>query len=162
MLILHGVDDDLDFEKLKDAFVVYIGSHGDKGAHIADVILPATAYSEKDAIYVNLEGRAQSTTKAAFAPGHAKEDWKIILELAQKLSVDLGFKNLSELRKLMALENEIFANLEKISPTKWIKSGEVSGSFASAKLLAKEFDFYLTNPIARASRTLNKCSSEFA
>ena len=162
MLILHGVDDDLDFEKLKDAFVVYIGSHGDKGAHIADVILPATAYSEKDAIYVNVEGRAQSTTKAAFAPGHAKEDWKIILELAQKLSVDLGFKNLSELRKLMALENEIFANLEKISPAKWIKSGEVSGSFASAKLLAKEFDFYLTNPIARASRTLNKCSSEFA
>ena len=162
MLILHGVDDDLDFEKLKDAFVVYIGSHGDKGAHIADVILPATAYSEKDAIYVNVEGRAQSTTKAAFAPGHAKEDWKIILELAQKLSVDLGFKNLSELRKLMALENEIFANLEKISQAKWIKSGEVSGSFASAKLLAKEFDFYLTNPIARASRTLNKCSSEFA
>jgi NADH-quinone oxidoreductase subunit G len=162
MLILHGVDDDLDFEKLKDAFVVYIGSHGDKGAHIADVILPATAYSEKDAIYINVEGRAQSTTKAAFAPGHAKEDWKIILELAQKLSVDLGFKNLSELRKLMALENEIFANLEKISQAKWIKSGEVSGSFASAKLLAKEFDFYLTNPIARASRTLNKCSSEFA
>lgn len=162
MLILHGVDDDLDFEKLKDCFVVYIGSHGDKGAHIADVILPGTAYSEKDAIYVNLEGRSQSTTKAAFAPGHAKEDWKIILELAEALGVDLGFKNLSELRKLMALENEVFANLEKISQAKWVKSGEFSGSFASAKLLAKEFDFYLTNPIARASRTLNKCSTELA
>jgi NADH-quinone oxidoreductase subunit G len=162
MLILHGVDDDLDFEKLKDCFVVYIGSHGDKGAHIADVILPGTAYSEKDAIYVNLEGRSQSTNKAAFAPGHAKEDWKIILELAEALGVDLGFKNLSELRKLMALENEVFANLEKISQAKWVKSGEVSGNFSSAKLLAKEFDFYLTNPIARASRTLNKCSTELA
>ena len=162
MLILHGVDDDLDFEKLKDCFVVYIGSHGDKGAHIADVILPGTAYSEKDAIYVNLEGRSQSTNKAVFAPGHAKEDWKIILELAEALGVDLGFKNLNELRKLMALENEVFANLEKISQAKWVKSGEVSGNFSSAKLLAKEFDFYLTNPIARASRTLNKCSTELA
>jgi NADH-quinone oxidoreductase subunit G len=156
MVILHSVDDDLDFEKLKNAFVVYIGSHGDKGASIADVILPAAAYSEKEAIFINLEGRPQSTTRATFAPGQAKEDWKIILELARKLGLDLGFKNLPELRKAMQLAS----NLEKISEASWMKSVEIKGDFSDKKLSPKEFDFYLTNPIARASRTLNKCSVE--
>lgn len=162
MVILHSVDDDIDFEKLKDAFVVYIGSHGDAGAHVADVIFPASAYSEKDAIYVNLEGRPQSTSRAAFAPGEAVDDWQIILQLAQKLGIDLGFKNLSELRESLASSHPIFANLEKISKATWVKSHELKGDFATKKLLIKKFDFYLTNPIARASRTLNKCSSELA
>lgn len=160
MVILHAVDDDLDFTKLQNSFVVYIGSHGDQGAHVADVILPAAAYSEKDAIYVNLEGRAQSTAHAAFAPGQAKEDWKIILELAQKLKLNLGFENLTELRKEMSSTHSVFANLEKVSPAKWISSNEIKGEFSADKLEIKKFDFYLTNPIARASRTLNKCSVE--
>lgn len=162
MVILHAVDDDLDFTKLQNTFVVYIGSHGDQGAHVADVILPAAAYSEKDAIYVNLEGRPQSTAHAAFAPGQAKEDWKIIVELAQKLGIDLGFDNLLELRRAMRGANSIFDNLEKISPAKWISSNEIKGDFSEEKLEIKKFDFYLTNPIARASRTLNKCSVELA
>jgi NADH-quinone oxidoreductase subunit G len=162
MMILHSVDDDLDFDKLKNTFVVYIGSHGDKGAHIADVILPAAAYSEKDTIYVNLEGRPQSTSHAAFAPGQAKEDWKIILELAQKIGVDLGFNNLVELRRAIRIAYPIFANLEKISKATWIKSAEIKNDFSDKKLAVKDFDFYLTNPIARASRTLNKCSVELA
>jgi NADH-quinone oxidoreductase subunit G len=162
MVILHSVDDDLDFDKLKNTFVVYIGSHGDKGAHIADVILPAAAYSEKDTIYVNLEGRPQSTSHAAFAPGQAKEDWKIILELAQKIGVDLGFNNLVELRRAIRIAYPIFANLEKISKATWIKSAEIKNDFSDKKLAVKDFDFYLTNPIARASRTLNKCSVELA
>ena len=160
MVILHSVDDDLDFDKLKNTFVVYIGSHGDKGAHVADVILPAAAYSEKDAIYVNLEGRPQSTSHAAFAPGQAKEDWQIFVELAAKLEIDLGFKNLAQLRKSMFAEFPIFKNLEKISKTSWQKSKEISGEFLQPKLQTQDFDFYLTNPIARASRTLNKCSVE--
>ncbi len=161
MVILHGVDDDLDFSKIKEGtFVVYIGSHGDRGAHLADVILPATAYSEKDAIYVNLEGRPQSTKKANFALGSAAEDWKIIVDLAQKLSIDLGFTNLVELRKALSSAKPIFSNLEKISKANWIKSGDIKNDFSEKKLTAKEFDFYLTNPIARASRTLNKCSVE--
>ncbi|MES2961850.1 MAG: NADH-quinone oxidoreductase subunit NuoG [Pseudomonadota bacterium] len=160
MVILHSVDDDLDFDKLKNTFVIYIGSHGDKGAHVADVILPAAAYSEKDAIYVNLEGRPQSTSHAAFAPGQAKEDWKIIVELAGKIGVDLGFKDLSELRREMRIAYPIFANLEKISKATWVKSAEIKNDFSDQKLAVKDFDFYLTNPIARASRTLNKCSVE--
>jgi NADH-quinone oxidoreductase subunit G len=161
MVILHAVDDDINFEKLENSFVVYIGSHGDKGAQIADIILPTAAYSEKDAIYVNLEGRPQSTKKAVFAPGEALEDWKIILALAEKLGVDLGFKNLSELRKMMTSEFSAFANLEKINKAAWSNSVEaISGNFLEQKLLTKNFDFYLSNPIARASRTLNKCSIE--
>lgn len=160
MIFLHSVDDDIDFEKLKNAFVVYIGSHGDRGAHFADVILPSAAYSEKDAIFINLEGRAQSTSRAIFAPGEAKEDWQIILELAQKFGFDLGFKKLDELRILLASSHKTFANLQNISKTNWIKSEEVKSDFSTEKLMVKNFDFYLTNPIARASRTLNKCSAE--
>jgi NADH-quinone oxidoreductase subunit G len=162
MIFLHSVDDDIDFELLKNSFLVYIGSHGDKGAHIADVILPTTAYSEKDAIFVNLEGRPQSTARATFAPGEAKEDWSVILQLAKKFGFDLDFKNLSELRKQMSQEHQSFANLEKITKANWINSKAFSGEFLEEKLSAKNFDFYLTNPIARASRTLNKCSAELS
>ncbi len=156
LVILHGVDDDLDFAKLQDKFVVYIGTHGDRGAHIADIILPATSYSEKDATYINLEGRAQRTNHASFAVGQALEDWKIILDLAKKLSIDLGFSNLDELRKLLPQSIKI----DQISKTSWIKSEEIKGEFLDQKLIAEDFDFYLTNPISRASRTLNRCSTE--
>ncbi len=159
MVFLHGVDDHIDFSKLNNAFVVYIGSHGDIGAHNADVILPAAAYSEKNAIYVNLERRPQSTKTAIFAPNQAQEDWKIILQLAQKLDLDLGFKDLKELRKNLAGFNNIFENLDKIQKANWVKSVEITGAITD-KLLANDFDFYLTNPIARSSRTLNKCSAE--
>ncbi len=144
IVILHAVDDEIDFKKLKDSFVIYLGTHGDRGAHVADVILPTAAYSEKTATYINLEGRAQTTARAVFAPGEAKEDWKIFTELAQEFGFDLGTK-------------PDFAELLK---TIWIKSSEANGDFSDEKIAAKNFDFYLTNPIARASRTLNKCSAE--
>jgi NADH-quinone oxidoreductase subunit G len=156
LVILHGVDDDLDFTKLQNTFVIYIGTHGDRGAHFADVILPASSYSEKDAIFINLEGRPQSTSKASFPVGQAQEDWKIILELAKKLGVDLGFSNLEELRKSIIQ----FANLNKISKASWVKYSELKGDFSDQKIAAEDFDFYLTNPIARASRTLSRCSAE--
>ena len=162
IVILHGVDDEIDFKKLEKTFVIYIGSHGDRGAHIADIILPAAAYSEKDAVYVNLEGRPQSTTQASSTLGDAKEDSKIILELAEKLHIDLGFKNLASLRKVLSNEHSIFKNLEKISSAIWKKSDELKGNFIEEKITIKDFDFYLTNPIARASRTLNKCSVELS
>jgi NADH-quinone oxidoreductase subunit G len=162
MMFLHAVDDDIDFTKLKNVFVVYIGSHGDRGAKTADVILPAAAYSEKDATYINIEGRPQRANQALFAPGKAVQDHDIILKLAQKLAIDLGFKNLSELRKEMALAYPVFFSPEKLSRISWTKSDEIKDEFCSRELLAENFDFYLTNPIARASRTLNRCSIELA
>ena len=156
-VFLHCVDEEIDFTKLRDSFVIYIGSHGDAGAHNADVILPACAFSEKEATYVNLEGRPQMTSRVVFAQGEAVEDWQIILELGQNLGVDLGYKNLIELRKELAAAYPIFTNLDKISKADLVKSENISGQLLEEKLLAKDYNFYLTNVIARASRTLNKC-----
>ena len=156
-VFLHCVDEEIDFTKLRDSFVIYIGSHGDAGAHNADVILPACAFSEKEATYVNLEGRPQMTSRVVFAQGEAVEDWQIILELGQNLGVDLGYKNLIEIRKELAAAYPIFANLDKISKADLVKSENISGQLLEEKLLAKDYNFYLTNVIARASRTLNKC-----
>ncbi len=162
MVFLHAVDDDIEFEKLKDCFVVYIGSHGDKGAHIADVILPGAVYSEKDAIYINLERRAQSTKRAVSAPGEANEDWENFIGLAKKLGIDLGFQTLGEIRQALAANHETFRNLDKITKASWIKSGEINSDFSDKKITMKKFDFYLTNPITRASRIMNRCSTELA
>ncbi len=159
VIFLHGVDDDIDFSALKNSFVIYIGSHGDKGAKAADVILPACAYSEKEALYVNLEGRVQLSAQAVFAQGEAKEDYKIILELAQNLGVDLGYKNLVELRNALIAANANFSNLDKVIKADWINSANISEELLTEKLTAKDYNFYLTNPIARASRTLNKCGN---
>lgn len=143
-VILHAVDDEIDFEKLKNSFVIYLGTHGDRGAHVADIILPTAAYSEKEATYFNLEGRAQITACAVDAPGEAKEDWKVFSELAKELGFDLGAK----------------PDFEEFLKRNWIKSLDANATFGVEKITTKNFDFYLTNPITRASRTLNKCSAE--
>ncbi len=158
VLFLSAVDDSVDLSQLENTFVVYIGSHGDVGARIANVILPAAAFSEKEATYVNLEGRAQNTVRAVFAPNEAKEDWQLIVQLAQKLGIDLGFKNLAELRNKMAELNAVFAHVDQVYPASWTSSSKVEGNLdESEKLMVKDYNFYLTNPIARASRPLNKC-----
>ncbi len=164
LVFLHSVDDDIDFQKLEKCFVVYIGSHGDKAAEIADVILPASAYSEKNAIYVNNEGRPQITSKVVFAPGEAKEDVEIILDIAKALNIDLGFKNIAELRIILAKEYPIFTSIGKITKANWLKTTKnlaTKKSYDLTKLNFVDFDFYLTNPIARASKTLNRCSMNF-
>ncbi len=162
ILFLLGVDDSIDFEDLRNKFIVYIGSHGDKGAAHADIILPATAYSEKEAIYINCEGRAQKTTRAIFAATNAKEDWQIISEIATAIGLKLGFDNIETLRGAMSKNKEILVanNLGKIVKNKWLAANDFKNLDNSEKLLTKDFDFYLTNAIARASRTLNKCSNK--
>lgn len=160
VVFLHAVDDDIDFEALKGAFVVYIGSHGDKGAISADVVLPAFAYTEKNAIFVNLEGRPQMTNKVVAAPEGAREDCRIILDLADSLGVDLGFKNLTDLREALIAKHPHLGNLHNITKSLWIKSADLMGELAGEeKLTVKDYNFYLTNPITRASRPLNKCAT---
>lgn len=157
LVILHAIDDEIEFEKLKNTFVVYIGSHGDRGAHFADVILPAAAFSEKSTIYVNTEGRPQLSAQAVFAPGQAQDDRQIIIDLAKALGVELGFDNITTLREALAKAYPHLTSLEKVTKTQWKDVPQSLEKIHAQEIVAKDYDYYLTNAIARASRTLNKC-----
>jgi len=157
MLISLGADE-VDYTKFADSMIVYVGHHGDKGAHAADVILPAAAFSEKAGIFVNTEGRVQYAEKAVFAPGEAREDWSVLRALAEVLGVNVGFDSFEELRGALFAELPILAVDEAVVDYGALPVG-VTGS-ASGEIAYPIKDFYLTNPIARASETLARCSAE--
>jgi NADH-quinone oxidoreductase subunit G len=144
------------------AFVVYIGSHGDVGAARADVILPASAYSEKSATYVNMEGRAQMTTRATFPKGEAKEDWAIVSALAHAFGKP-AYASLQALRQDIYAAHPHLQRLEVVeaSPPNLEVLAQKGGKLNPAPFLNVVSDFYLTNPIARASKTLAECSAYF-
>ncbi|MDX2204914.1 MAG: NADH-quinone oxidoreductase subunit NuoG [Hyphomicrobiaceae bacterium] len=149
--------------RLGKAFVIYQGSHGDAGAARADVVLPGSAYTEKSGTYVNLEGRAQQTEKAAFAPGEAREDWAILRALSAKLGKTLPYDTLSALRAEMYKAAPGLAALESLAPAE-VKGVEALAKAAPGAVDAEPFrssvaDFYLTNPIARASATMAELSA---
>ncbi|GDX36168.1 NADH-quinone oxidoreductase subunit G [Alphaproteobacteria bacterium] len=161
LLFLLEVDDNIDFDKLKDVFVVYIGSHGDKGASNAGAIIPATAFSEKEAFYINIEGRVQSTRRAVFAPQNAQEDWQIFLDLAREIECDLGFKDHLEIRQKIIINFPNLAKIDQANPRLMANDNLSNPSnFVNQLIAVKDYDFYLTNAITRASRTLNKCSTD--
>jgi NADH-quinone oxidoreductase subunit G len=157
--------DEFDVAHLGRAFIVYQGSHGDAGAHHADVILPGAAYTEKDGLYVNFEGRVQRGRRAAFPPGEAKEDWAILRALSDVLGVKLPYDDRAAL--LAAIEKDVthFATLNSApvhadtSAATWGAVGD-SGVLDNAPVTNAITDYYLTNPIARASETMAKCSQE--
>lgn len=159
--------DDFDVAHLGRAFVVYQGSHGDAGAHHADVVLPGAAYTEKDGIYVNFEGRVQRARRAAFPPGDAKEDWAILRALSEVLGKRLPYDTLDALRDALVADVSHFADHGAIVPhggasaTNWGAVGSAMQLDASLPLSSGIADFYLTNPIARASQTMAACSREF-
>jgi NADH-quinone oxidoreductase subunit G len=149
--------DECDLAKLGKAFVVYQGSHGDHGASRADVILPGAAYTEKSATYVNTEGRAQQTLKAAFPPGEAKEDWTILRALSQKAGATLPYDSLSELRAAMYKATPQLAALDAVETRAMSGLGTLASLSAAAS--AEPFgaavaDFYLTNAVARSSAVM--------
>jgi len=161
VLFLLGADE-LDMTATGGAFVVYIGTHGDAGAHRANVILPGAAYTEKSGTYVNTEGRVQQTSRAGFAPGEAKEDWAILRALSDVLGKKLPFDSLTALRRQLYGE---YPHLQKIDQ---IAAGGVADIERVARLGGKlnkgvftspVKDFYLTNPIARASAVMAECSA---
>ncbi|EJF88713.1 NADH-quinone oxidoreductase subunit NuoG [Bartonella tamiae] len=160
VLFLLGADEvDLTAKK---GFTVYIGSHGDTGAHSADVILPGSTYTEKTGIYVNTEGRVQMTNRAGFAPGDAKDDWAILRALSDVLGHKLPFDSLVELRKKLFSEFPHLGSIDSIkkgnnSEIKKIGSKVHSSNNKTFATLIK--DFYLTNPIARASAVMAECSA---
>ena len=151
--------DEMDFEPFADALKVYVGHHGDKGAHAADIILPGASYAEKDGTYVNTEGRVQFAEKAVFAPGDAREDWTILRALADALGVSVGFDSFAELQAAMiaevpALGEEGLADFGAMP--KASAKARAEGTISAYPIK----DFYLTNAIARASAVMQQCSAE--
>ena len=152
--------DEIDAGKLGRAFVIYQGHHGDRGAHRADVILPGAAYTEKNATYVNTEGRPQQARMAVFPPGEAREDWKILRALSEILGKTLPFDNLGGVRRKLAEANPIFQKTDAIAPAAWSgigKAGTVNGTAFSHPI----GNFYATDPISRASATMAQCIQAF-
>ncbi|MEM7215877.1 MAG: NADH-quinone oxidoreductase subunit NuoG [Pseudomonadota bacterium] len=165
ILFLMGADE-LDMQDVK-GFTVYVGTHGDAGAHRADVILPASAYTEKSATYVNTEGRVQMTSRAGFAPGDAKEDWAILRALSAVMGKALPFDSLAELRTHLYAEFPHFASLDEVTEggvgdVRGLASAlgaTKNGKVLTAPLSSTVKDFFMTNPIARASRVMADCSA---
>jgi NADH-quinone oxidoreductase subunit G len=165
-LLLLGADEGPLPEKGK-ATVIYIGTHGDAGAHIADIILPGAAYAEKNATWVNTEGRVQYGRRAAYPKGDAREDWSILRALSAVMGKTLPYDSLAALRAKMIADHPTFGAVD------YAPGGADAGAFdpaavgAEGTLSAVSFqtsvrDFYLTNPVARASRTMAECSRTVA
>ena len=144
----------------KNAFVIYQGHHGDIGASRADVILPGAAYTEKDGLYVNTEGRVQMAKKAVTAPGEAREDWKILRALSGLTGKPLAYDNLFQLRQRLSKEYPHFAQIDAIAPAEWTSFGK-AGNISSAPFVSTVQNFYQTNVITRASLTMAKCVETF-
>ena len=138
----------------KEKFVIYQGSHGDRGANRADIILPGCAFSEESGIFVNTEGRPQLSLKACEKIGNARENWAIIRALSEKLNCKLEYNNLNELRKKLFSEYPLFASLDEIKNNSWIKSSKFTKNCLKADLKNIWSDHYLTNPIARSSNIM--------
>ena len=159
VVFLLGADE-IDMAKLGKAFVVYQGHHGDAGASRADVVLPGAAYTEKNGTYVNTEGRVQLGRLAAYPPGEAREDWKIIRALSEVLGKPLSFNSLQDVRKKMAEKNKVFASIDAIKPAAWGEFG-TEGTVDDAAFRYPVENFYLTDSISRASVTMGKCSEAY-
>jgi NADH-quinone oxidoreductase subunit G len=158
LIFLLGADE---IEIPSGTFVVYLGTHGDRSAHRADIVLPGAAYPEKSGIYVNTEGRVQMAARAAFPPGDAREDWAILRALSDPLGHKLPYDSLAGLRQALFKAYPHLARIDQIAPA---DSGDIArlaargGTPDKAPFASPVDDFYLSNPIARASAVMAECS----
>jgi NADH-quinone oxidoreductase subunit G len=158
LLFLLGADE---IDIAPGAFVIYIGTHGDAGAQRADVILPGAAYPEKSGIFVSTEGRVQMAGRGSFPPGDAREDWAILRALSDVLGNKLPYDSLAQLRQALFKAHPQLQRIDQITPT---ERADISALAARGGALEKAAfgraldDFYLTNPIARASAVMAECS----
>ena len=155
-IIFLAGQDNLEFDK-KDEFIIYQGSHGDRGAEMADIILPGSAYTEQDGYFTNVEGKLQKAQKASYPPGEAKEDWQIINELAEFINNRKLFKDKDELQSSMFN----YLNLQKDSQntSDHLVSSTNDSNFKNEVLRIDNADHYYSNVIARASKTMLDCKS---
>jgi NADH-quinone oxidoreductase subunit G len=159
VVYLLGADE---IEVAPGAFVIYQGSHGDRGAHRADVILPGAAYTEKTGTYVNTEGRVQMAMRAAFPPGEAREDWAILRALSDVLGQRLPFDSVSALRAALYATHPHLAAIDRVEaadPAGLAELAAAGGAVDKTPFTGAIRDFYLTNPIARASAVMAECSA---
>ena len=148
--------DNLEFKK-NNEFVVYQGSHGDKGAEIADVILPSAAYTEQNGLYSNLEGRVQECKKASYPIGESLEDWRIFNLILKKLEKTDNLNNFEELKKTAIHSIINFSEMNNLPKRIVNKSEKINSDFKNEEILIKKLDYYFTNSISRASKTMSEC-----
>jgi len=151
--------DELDTRALANAFVIYQGSHGDAGARVADVILPGAAYTEKAATWVNIEGRPQRSKLAAFPPGDAKEDWRILRALSEVLGHKLPYDTPEQLRRRIVEPAPHLGRLDRVEAAPWVSFG-ADGELGDGPFVSPITDFYRTCPISRASPVMEACVEE--
>jgi NADH-quinone oxidoreductase subunit G len=164
LLYLMGVDD-LPADHLaklrNSSFVVYQGHHGDAGAAAADVVLPGAAYTEKTGWYKNTEGRLQSTQQAILPPGEAREDWKILRALSERIGQTLPYNDLAEVRLALAKAfDPLFSQLDTAQPTPWQSFGQ-PGRLIDTPMVPVINNYYMTDVISRNSETMAKCTEAF-
>ena len=155
LLYLLG-SDNLEFKK-KDEFIIYQGSHGDRGAEIADIVLPSAAYTEQNGLYENLEGRVQECKKASYPIGEALEDWKIFNLIIKKLIKTENLSNFSLLRKEVLNSIPNFTKINELPIYKDSENKKITNNFLNEEIFIKELDYFYTNSISRASKTMSEC-----
>jgi len=138
-------------------FVIYQGSHGDRGAHRADVILPAAAYTEENGLFVNTEGRPQLAMRASFAPGEAKENWAILRALSGELGAPLPYDSLAQLRQALVKTVPHLKKIDEVAQNEWTREAE--GKMTDVPFARAISEHYLTNPIARASQLMGELAA---
>ena len=148
--------DNLDFKKDKE-FIVYQGSHGDRGAEIADIILPSAAYTEQNGLYENLEGRVQECKKASYPIGESLEDWKIFNRIIKKIGIKENLTNFDQLRKEVLNTIPNFSEINQLPSLSEIQNKNIQTNFISEDVSIRELDYYYTNFISRASKTMSEC-----
>ena len=152
--------DEIDMSGLGKAFVVYQGHHGDAGAHRADVVLPGAAYTEKDGIYVNTEGRAQLALQASFPPGEARDDWKILRALSEAVGKTLAYDSAAALRVTLVEAHGSFGAIDQVEPASWGAFG-TAGETSDAPFGQVIENFYMTDSISRCSAVMAECTETF-
>ena len=148
--------DNLDFKK-DNEFVVYQGSHGDRGAELADIILPSATYTEENGLYENLEGRLQECKKASYPIGEALENWKIFNQIIKRIGQQEDLSNFDQLRKEVLINIPNFSKINELPEHIETKNSNIEASFISEEVLIREIDYYYSNSISRSSKTMSEC-----
>ena len=155
LLYLAG-SDNLEIKK-NNEFIIYQGSHGDRSAELADVILPSPAYTEQDGLFTNLEGRIQECRKASYPTNEAMEDWKIFNLISNSLNKTNLFDNFSTIRKLALQDIPMFSGIDNLPLKSKGNNPQTSSVYSNEKIQIKPIDYYYSNAIARASKTMSDC-----